>query len=191
MTPKDYHQHMDRVESRIGRYVAGFRHYENYANYSLNNPKATIEQYQQDLRRECTLDEFTRITRQHCYEKMHDPTFRVEQKLDPDEPLPLEALDSQEFADEIEQKFAEKQRKAMLERKPFTLQDALESVMEYWMLGRNVWEIPTHNIYVPVKHTIMPKPDLGDRRFDQLSYQWSNPAGDRVTDKPLRLDHST
>ena len=44
-------QHVDeaaRVESTIGRYPVGFRHYENYYNYLTKYPDATIEDYQND-----------------------------------------------------------------------------------------------------------------------------------------------
>jgi len=37
-----------RFESNIGRYPLGFRHYENYYNYILKYPKATISEYQND-----------------------------------------------------------------------------------------------------------------------------------------------
>lgn len=37
-----------RAESLIGRYPLGFRHYENYHNYRLKYPDATIQDYQTD-----------------------------------------------------------------------------------------------------------------------------------------------
>ena len=37
-----------RVESLIGRYPIGFRHYENYYNYLQKYPDATISDYQED-----------------------------------------------------------------------------------------------------------------------------------------------
>jgi len=39
---------MDRVESLIGRYPIGFRHYENYENYKRYFPNSTIQDYQDD-----------------------------------------------------------------------------------------------------------------------------------------------
>jgi hypothetical protein len=36
---------MQHIESAIGRYVPGFRHYENFANYSLVHKNATIDEY--------------------------------------------------------------------------------------------------------------------------------------------------
>lgn len=62
--------------------------------------------------------------------------------------------------------------------------------MDVWTLGRNIYEIPLANTYIPVKHTIMPKPDLNDT-IDELGYRWSNPDGDRVLDKASRIDYTT
>ena len=38
----EWQKEMERIESNIGRYPIGFRHYENYENYILKNPDATI-----------------------------------------------------------------------------------------------------------------------------------------------------
>jgi hypothetical protein len=37
-TLKGWHKEMDRIESNIGRYPRGFRHYENYINYRQYYP---------------------------------------------------------------------------------------------------------------------------------------------------------
>ena len=37
-----------RVESLVGRYPLGFRHYENFHNYRLKYPEASIQDYQED-----------------------------------------------------------------------------------------------------------------------------------------------
>jgi len=50
-----------RYESNIGRYPLGFRHYENYYNYLLKHPKASISDYQNDINSQCTFDEFMAI----------------------------------------------------------------------------------------------------------------------------------
>lgn len=44
-TPRNYFKEIDRIESKIGRYPVGFRHYENYFNYSMKYPDRTIDDY--------------------------------------------------------------------------------------------------------------------------------------------------
>lgn len=45
---KNYFKEMDRVEANIGRYPVGFRYYENYQNYNMKYPEATIQEYVSD-----------------------------------------------------------------------------------------------------------------------------------------------
>ena len=42
LDPEDYNAYMDKVERNIGRYPHGFRHYENYINYRVAKPEATL-----------------------------------------------------------------------------------------------------------------------------------------------------
>ena len=45
--------------------------------------------------------------------------------------------------------------------------EALEENMDVWSLGRNHYDVsPNNNHYIPVRHTIMPKPDLLDSKSD-------------------------
>lgn len=39
---------LERIESNLGRYPHGFRHYENYHNYLQKFPKASLLEYQED-----------------------------------------------------------------------------------------------------------------------------------------------
>jgi len=48
LDPKDYERYMDMVDSKIGRYPIGFRHYESYENYCVVNPDASIEDYSKE-----------------------------------------------------------------------------------------------------------------------------------------------
>jgi hypothetical protein len=41
-TGPEHQKEMDRIEANIGRYPVGFRHYENYQNYLVLHPDATI-----------------------------------------------------------------------------------------------------------------------------------------------------
>lgn len=45
LSDEDYHRYMDEVERNIGRYPEGYRHYENYENYKVANPEASIQDY--------------------------------------------------------------------------------------------------------------------------------------------------
>jgi hypothetical protein len=40
----------------------------------------------------------------------------------------------------------------------FTLVECLEETMDLWSYGRNLFEVPTHNVYIPVKTTLMSRP---------------------------------
>lgn len=58
-----YTKYMERVEANVGRYLPGFRHFENFNNYSFLFPDATIEQYRAEMNRQVELPEFITITR--------------------------------------------------------------------------------------------------------------------------------
>ena len=45
---KNYFKEMDRIEANIGRYPVGFRHYENWQNYSMKYPDRSMDDYQID-----------------------------------------------------------------------------------------------------------------------------------------------
>lgn len=40
--------------------------------------------------------------------------------------------------------------------------DALDDCIDMWNYGRRRWVWPLHNTYIPVKYTIMPRPNLVD-----------------------------
>ena len=39
------HKHRKIINSNIGRYPIGFRHFENYDNYRVKHPESTIQEY--------------------------------------------------------------------------------------------------------------------------------------------------
>ena len=45
---KNYFKEIDRIEANIGRYPVGFRHYENWQNYTMKYPERTMDDYQID-----------------------------------------------------------------------------------------------------------------------------------------------
>jgi hypothetical protein len=42
LSDENHHKYYDIIEKNIGRYPQGFRHYENYENYRLGDPHATL-----------------------------------------------------------------------------------------------------------------------------------------------------
>ena len=44
-SPTDKIRYEDYLDSKVGRYPIGFRHYENFENYRIINPDATIDEY--------------------------------------------------------------------------------------------------------------------------------------------------
>jgi len=41
-----------------------------------------------------------------------------------------------------------------------------------WHYGKGKWNIPVHNTYIPVKHTIMPKPKLLESYNDDIGFRF-------------------
>lgn len=64
----------------------------------------------------------------------------------------------------------------MINRKYFRFVDALEETIDLWHYGKNILDAPTYNTYVPVRHTIMPKPDLRHDAEGELGFRFNNPA---------------
>ena len=64
------------------------------------------------------------------------------------------------FEQEARKKFVEKQQNCLLKQKYFTKVDCLDDTIDMFMYGRNKWTLPAHNAYIPVRHTILPKPNL-------------------------------
>jgi hypothetical protein len=172
----EYHNFMEQIESKIGRYVTGFRHLENFANYSLVHKNATIDEYQTEMYRQVELTEFISIKRQWYIEVSEYPTFKSEL---PEGKNPLDFANSHDFDELCRKDYVQKVQAALLEKKVFTLVEALEENMDVWNLGRNMWDVPVHNTYVPVRHTIMPKPDLQDTKRDDLAFRFNERDNDR------------
>lgn len=56
--------------------------------------------------------------------------------------------------------------------------------MDLWSYGRDPFDTPVHNSYVPVRHTIMPKPDLSNKN-EELGYRYNNFADKSTTRDPI------
>ena len=55
---------------------------------------------------------------------------------------------------------------ALLEKKKFTKVEALESFMDFFFHGRVLGTMPSHNTYLPVGTTILPKPKFASYMSD-------------------------
>jgi len=79
---ENFNEFLRYKEKEIGRYPHGWRHYENYANYSVANPEAPIQEYMEEMNRPVTFEEFARIMRQHALETHDSPEHYFENRLE-------------------------------------------------------------------------------------------------------------
>lgn len=98
-----------RAESLIGRYPLGFRHYENYHNYRLKFPEATVHDYQADMNSKVPFDEFLAMKKAEVlYVCKYDPQVIYEHGfhlVDPEDPkdfakIPENIVETEEFREE-------------------------------------------------------------------------------------------
>lgn len=78
LTHKDHHREMERIESQVGRYPTGFRHFENYEFYNLHHPDATMVDYQEAMNKQCEFHEFVEIMRAALVEQSNTPGFKFD-----------------------------------------------------------------------------------------------------------------
>ena len=64
-------------QNNFGRYPDGYRHYENYANYSQVITEATIEDYMQEMNRQVRYDEYVAIIRRAVLNLANSPVGRI------------------------------------------------------------------------------------------------------------------
>jgi hypothetical protein len=67
---------------KIGRYPYGFRHFENFANYSQAKRDSTIQEYMELMNRPCEFHDYLAIIRSHLIEESNTPEFKHEWKLE-------------------------------------------------------------------------------------------------------------
>lgn len=91
-------------------------------------------------------------------------------------------LRSEIFEKAAKQRYMEEQYARLVERKLFTMVDCLEETMDLWSYGRNLFEIPTHNVYIPVKTTLMSRPKFIETE-DELGVRLIN-RNDKSTTTP-------
>ena len=68
--------------------------------------------------------------------------------------------------------YSKRVQEALVQKRVFALVDLLEQCTDFWSTGRDEFHIPLHNSYVPVRHTLMPKPDISSK--NELGYSLNN-----------------
>ena len=177
MSNEELHQEMERQEANVGRYPIGFRHYENYEFYALAKPDATIDEYHQEMNRQCEFSDFMGIMRAALIDQSKDPGFRWKHGLDGEDEgdvLPMEDFVlSEEFETEMVKLYQTTLRDHLIDKKYFKLIDCLEETVNFWTYGREIAKPPpSGGIYTPVRHTIMPKPKM-NARDDEFDYRYN------------------
>lgn len=66
------------THEELGRYLNGWRHFENFEFYSLKYPKATVEDYKRDIRSACTFDIYFQLSKEKMLKEMDDPFFQYQ-----------------------------------------------------------------------------------------------------------------
>jgi hypothetical protein len=98
---------------------------------------------------------------------------------------PHEFIMSDMFEDDCRNEYETKTQAKLAEGKWFTLIDSLEDCVDMWHYGHSFFgRIPLHNIYIPVKHTIMPKPNLVDKQYDDLQFRYGRDTYDGLKIDP-------
>ena len=134
-----------------GRYVPGFRHYENYESYSLKFPEKNIQDYVNDMHREATFGEFCEIFKAafRFYSRVN-PNLRLEiLKKTEGRPEVLEwVLDSEIFEDKLKSDYQHRLRTFLGLKKIYTFVDCLEEFTDLVYFG-DPFTIPTHSVHIP------------------------------------------
>lgn len=87
-----------------------------------------------------------------------------------------EFIRSDVFAEECRKMYSEKVQTALVEKKNFTFVEALEETMDFWRAGHYRWHNTMANCYIPVRNTIMKKPNLldEDMESDEFGYRYTD-----------------
>lgn len=114
------------LEDHIGRYLPGFRHYENFESYSLKHPQSTIEDYYDDINREATLEEYIQCHKTAIRLTMRivpHVRYRVLQVTD-NRPEKIEMmLESEEYTDKIKEQYSSRIKEFLSNRTIYKLVD--------------------------------------------------------------------
>ena len=64
-------------------------------------------------------------------------------------------------------------KSALLNRKWFTLVDALENVTDFWFYGKDYHTLPDIAMYIPNKHTLINRPSMIDNDENELGFRFN------------------
>lgn len=73
-----------------------------------------------------------------------------------------EFVKSDIFVKECRQHYARAVHEGLANKEVYKLVDALEDTMDFWNYGKHISDIPIANSYIPVRNTIMKKPNMLD-----------------------------
>ena len=93
-------------------------------------------------------------------------------------------VQSEGFEAECKNLYAMRIQENLIKKKVFTLVECLEETMDLWSYGRDPFHTPVTNSYVPVRHTLMPKPDLSNKE-QELGYRYNNFDDKSTTRDPI------
>lgn len=99
---------------------------------------------------------------------------------------PMDAIMSDAFADEMEEVYNQVVQDKLAKGEYLTMIDVLEDTLDMFSFGRKMFgPVPLHNSYIPVRHTIMPKPNLVDSQYDDLQWRYGRDTYDGLNLNPV------
>lgn len=117
------------------------------------------------MNKQCEFHEFVAILRAALVEQANTPGFRFDaltitkERLDEGYGID-DYVTSDQFEKDLMKLYQNAVKNALMEKRWFKLIDALEETVNFWSYGRDVARAPLHGSYVPVRHTVMPKPNM-------------------------------
>lgn len=95
-------------------------------------------------------------------------------------------LFSEEYVMNARELYQKKKQEYLIDKKWFRMIDVLDDTVDLHDYGNQMFtNYPTHNSYVPVRYTIMPKPDFDTN--DEMSYRFNSLLPDGQA-QPTRID---
>ncbi len=185
-TREGHEREIARIESNIARYPLGFRHLESFVAYQRKFPKATLQEYIEEMNSQATFDDYFKMAKsEFLYECRFNPELIYEEGLhnDPDGELSPEAIvESQHFHDTHMEEYAAMVHERLRNKEWFKKVDALENFTDLWSVGRgpSYWK-PVHD-YLPVRGTILPRPKFNNTRDDdKVGFEFTHRTHDSHT----------
>jgi len=148
------------IEDTIGRYIPGYRHYENFENYQIKYPEREIQDYIDDMNREVTFEEYLNIslTAMRYFIRI-SPKLRLEVfEMTGGKPERLEwVFNSQELKEKFRTQYNGRLREFYGMKEIFKLVDALEEFMELGYYG-DMNKLQDSSIHIPSPNQMTPFP---------------------------------